>query len=65
MATQKLVKRVIDGTTATDSDCIVWDSDLAGFGIRGQADRRPSLPNIARAGGALDKRAATLSAATV
>ena len=34
MATQKLTKRVIDATPATDSDCIVWDSDLAGFGLR-------------------------------
>ncbi|MFN0219552.1 MAG: tyrosine-type recombinase/integrase [Hyphomicrobium sp.] len=34
MATQKLTKRVIDGTHATDRDYIVWDSDLAGFGIR-------------------------------
>lgn len=34
MATQKLTKRVIDATTATECDCIVWDSELAGFGIR-------------------------------
>lgn len=51
MATQKLTKRVIDATPATDIDCIVWDCDLAGFGIRVRPGGSKTFIAQYRAGG--------------
>jgi hypothetical protein len=51
MATQKLTKRVIDGMTAADSNCIVWDSDLAGIGIRMRPGGSKTFIAQYRAGG--------------
>ena len=34
MTSKKPTKRVIDAARPTDRDCIIWDSDLAGFDMR-------------------------------
>ncbi len=34
MERQRLTKKVVDAQAATDQDRIVWDTDLAGFGLR-------------------------------
>lgn len=34
MASEKLTKRLIDATKPNERDCFIWDSELAGFGVR-------------------------------
>jgi integrase len=47
----KLTKRAIDSIRSSDGDCILWDSDLAGFGLRVRAGGSKTFIAQYRAGG--------------
>jgi integrase len=51
MKSDKLTKRVIDSIKASDGDCILWDSELAGFGLRVRAGGSKTFIAQYRAGG--------------
>lgn len=51
MQRQKLKKRVIDAIKSSDGDCILWDSELAGFGLRVRAGGSKTFIAQYRAGG--------------
>lgn len=51
MKKEKLTKRVIDAIKASDGDCILWDSELAGFGLRVRAGGSKTFIAQYRAGG--------------
>ncbi|MBX9683837.1 MAG: Arm DNA-binding domain-containing protein [Hyphomicrobium sp.] len=51
MATKKLTKRLIDGTAPSECDCFVWDSELAGFGLRVRPGGAKTFVAQYRAGG--------------
>ncbi len=51
MATQKLTKRLIDGTAPSARDCFLWDSELAGFGLRVRPGGAKTFIAQYRAGG--------------
>lgn len=51
MATKKLSKRVVDEIAAASGDQIVWDSELAGFGLRVRAGGSKTFIAQYRAGG--------------
>lgn len=51
MATQKLTKRLIDGTAPNERDCFIWDSELAGFGLRVRPGGAKTFVAQYRAGG--------------
>ncbi len=51
MATQKLTKRLIDCTAPSARDCFLWDSELAGFGLRVRPGGAKTFVAQYRAGG--------------
>lgn len=51
MKNEKLTKRVIDAIKTSDGDCILWDSELAGFGLRVRAGGSKTFIAQYRAGG--------------
>ena len=51
MKSQKLTKRVIGAAEPTDRDRIIWDSDLAGFGLRVRPGGSKTFIAQYRAGG--------------
>ena len=51
MKNQKLTKRVIDAAKPSDRDCIIWDSDIAGFGLRVRPGGSKTFIAQYRAGG--------------
>ena len=48
---QKLTKRLIDATMACAGECFVWDSELAGFGLRVRVGGSKTFIAQHRAGG--------------
>lgn len=51
MATQKLTKRLIDATAPAERECFIWDSELAGFGLRVRPGGAKTFVAQYRAGG--------------
>lgn len=51
MQSQKLTKRIIDAIKQTDGECILWDGELAGFGLRIRAGGSKTFIAQYRAGG--------------
>jgi integrase len=59
---QKLTKRVVDAAKPGKARCIIWDSELAGFGLRIEPTGRKTFIARYRAGGG---RSGTLRQATI
>mgnify|MGYP000432107421 CR=1 FL=1 len=51
MQNQKLTKRMIDAIKTSQGDCFLWDSELAGFGLRLRAGGTKTFIAQYRAGG--------------
>ena len=51
MPSTKLTKTVVDAITANGADVIVWDSELAGFGVRARPSGSKTFVAQYRAGG--------------
>ena len=65
MQKQKLTKRTIDAIKPEHGDCFLWDSDLAGFGLRVRTGGSKTFIAQYRAGGGrTGRRAASPSVAT-
>ena len=48
---QRITKRVVDAAKPSDSECFIWDSELAGFGLRVRSGGSKTFIAQYRAGG--------------